>query len=117
MLAAVVKLLSDAILRDLLPASTHPLEIIQANQWVHQIRDASGSLPPNGYTATWDPSVRALTAYPDLLQRLSADSGWVTKLGSAFTTQPSEVMNALQRVRIQAKSFRPPAGVTAMALH
>jgi len=115
-LLAPVALYPDAILRDLLPASTHPLEIIQANQWVHQIRDASGSLPAAGYNPAWDSSVRALTAYPDLLQRLSADAGWVTKLGSAFAAQPSEVMNAVQRVRIQAKSFRPPAGITAVAL-
>jgi hypothetical protein len=116
-LLAPVALYPDAILRDLLPACTHPLEIIQANQWVHQIRDASGSLPRNGYDVNWDPSVRAMTAYPDLLQRLSADAGWATKLGSAYATQPAEVMNAVQRLRIQARSFRPPAGVTAAALH
>src|SRR5437870_9350106 len=44
-LLAPVALYPDAILRDLLPACAHPLEIIQANQWVHQVRDAAGSLP------------------------------------------------------------------------
>src|SRR2546425_8209969 len=107
-LLAPVALYPDAILRDLLPACTHPLEIIEANQWVRQTRDAAGSLPRNGYNAAWDSSVRALTAYPDLLERLSADVGWVTKLGATYVTQPSEVMSAVQRLRLQAKSFRTP---------
>jgi len=114
-LVAPVALYPDPILRDLFPASTHPLEIVQANQWVHQNRDAAGSLPPNAYVATWDSSVRALTAYPDLLQRLSADVAWVTRLGATYVAQPSEVMSAVQRLRLQAHSFRTPAGVTAMA--
>src|SRR6266481_2792681 len=114
-MVAPIALYPDAILRDLFPASTHPLEIIQANQWVHQNRDAAGSLPPNGYVATWDSSVRALTAYPDLLQRLGADVGWVTKLGVTYVAQPAEVMSAIQRLRLQAKSFRTPAGLTAIA--
>src|SRR2546425_11917730 len=76
-LVAPVALYPDAILRDLFPACAHPLEIVQANQWVHQIRDVEGSLPRNGYDYGWHPSVKALTAYPDLLQHLGADLNWV----------------------------------------
>src|SRR5215471_277663 len=83
-LVAPVALYPDAILRDLFRATTHPLEMAQANQWVHQRRDVRGSLPLSGYNETWDPSVKALTAYPDLLQRLTADVDWMMRLGNAY---------------------------------
>jgi len=108
-LVAPVALYPDAILRDLFPACAHPLEIVQANQWVHQIRDLEGSLPRNGYDYGWHPSVRALTAYPDLLLRLGADMNWVTRLGSAFAVDPSAVMNAVARQRTQTNWFRTSA--------
>jgi hypothetical protein len=114
-LVAPVALYPDAILRDLFRASGRPFEIIQANQWVHQTRDAGGRLPSIGYNESWDPSVKALTGYPDLLQRLTADLNWVTKLGAAYDTQPYDVLNAVQRARTQARSLRSSAGFTVAA--
>jgi len=114
-LVAPVALYPDAILRDLFRASTHPFEIAQANQWVHQTRDAAGSLPPGGYNENWDPSVKALTAYPELLQRLTADADWMLRLGIAYTAQPIDVLSAVQKLRSQAKSLRSPAAVTVLA--
>jgi hypothetical protein len=114
-LVAPVALYPDAILRDLFRASTHPFEIAQANQWVHQPRDAAGSLPPGGYNESWDSSVKALTAYPELLQRLTADADWMLKLGVTYTAQPIDVLSAVQRQRMQAKSLRSPANVTVVA--
>jgi uncharacterized protein DUF3300 len=105
-LVSPVALYPDAILRDLFRASQRPFEVIQANIWVHQSRDAYGSLPANGYNDSWDQSVKALTAYPDLLQRLSADVDWMTRLGAVFNTQPVEVLNAVQRQRAQANSLQ-----------
>jgi len=114
-LVAPVALYPDAILRDLFRASTHPFEIAQANQWVHQPRDPAGSLPPGGFNENWDPSVKALTAYPELLQRLTADADWMMRLGVAYTAQPIDVLSAVQRLRTQAKSLRSPANVTVVA--
>ena len=105
-LVAPVALYPDAILRDLFPACAYPLEVVQANQWVHQIRDVAGSLPRNGYDYGWHPSVRALTAYPDLLQRLGTDVNWMTRVGTAFAADPFAVMNAVARLRTQPTSFR-----------
>ena len=105
-LVAPVAFYPDVILRDLFRASSHQVEIVQANQWVHQIRDTSGSLPRSGYDDNWDASVKAMTAYPDLLQHVSADPNWLNKLGYAFTAQPGDVMNAVQRMRMQATSLR-----------
>ena len=114
-LVSPVALYPDAILRDLLTACLHPGEIAEANQWVHGSRDATGSLSRIGYDDRWDSSVKAITGYPDLLLRLNADMDWVTKLGSAFATQPSDVMTAVQRMRIQANSLRPPVRTSALA--
>ena len=105
-LVAPVAFYPDAILRDLFPACAYPFEVVQANQWVHQIRDGAGSLPGNGYDYSWHSSVRALTAYPDLLQRLGTDVNWMTRVGSAFTSDPLAVMNAVARLRTQPTSFR-----------
>ena len=115
-LVAPVALYPDAILRDLFRASTHPFEIAQANQWVHQARDAGGSLPPGGYNENWDSSVKALTAYPELLQRMTADTDWMMKLGTTYVAQPIDVLSAVQRLRTQATSLRSPTAATVVAL-
>ena len=114
-LIAPVALYPDVILRDLFRASTRPFEIVQANQWVHQSRDAAGSLPPSGYNENWDSSIKALTAYPELLQRLTADIDWITKLGVVYIAQPYDVLGAVQRLRTQSDSLHHSAGVTVMA--
>ena len=105
-LVSPVALYPDVILRDLFRASAHPVQVVQASLWVHQVRDASGSLPPNGYNENWDPSVKALTAYPDLLQRLTTDPDWMSRLGSVYVTQPVDVLNAVQRVRLHSQPVR-----------
>jgi hypothetical protein len=108
-LVSPVALYPDAVLRELLIAATHPSDIIQANAWVHQFRNEFGSLPPIGYNANWDSSVKAMTAYPDLLQRLSSDIDWTARLGNAYSTQPAEMIAAIQRIRNQAHTLRTPA--------
>ena len=115
-LVSPVAFYPDAVLRDLLVATTHPAQIVQASQWVHQSRDASGSLPYLGYNENWDPSVKAMTAYPELLQRLSADFEWVSRLGTAVSIQSSDLMTAVQRVRMQAQSLRGPTGPVPVQL-
>ena len=97
-----VALYPDVILRDLFVACTHPLQIIEASQWLQQGRNRDGTLRSSGYNPNWDPSVQSITAYPDLLQRLSRNIDWVTNLGAAFTAQPADVMSAVQRFRMQA---------------
>jgi len=108
-LVAPIALYPDAILRDLFRASAHPFEIVQANLWVHQGRDAAGSLPATGYNDSWDPSVKALTAYPELLQRLTSDLDWMTRLGIVYTVQPTDVVSAVQRLRMRSLPMRTAA--------
>jgi hypothetical protein len=110
-LVAPVALYPDAILRDLFRATARPFEMMQANLWVHQVRDVNGSLPLSGYNASWDPSVKALTAYPELLQRLTSDAEWMGKLGSTYVAQPIDVLNAVQRVRVRSQSVKNAAAI------
>jgi hypothetical protein len=110
-LVAPVALYPDAILRDLFRATARPYEMFQANLWVHQVRDANGSLPLSGYNESWDPSVKALTGYPDLLQRLTTDAEWMAKLGATYVAQPVEVLDAVQRVRVRSQSVRNAAAI------
>jgi len=110
-LVAPVALYPDAILRDLFRATARPYEMLQANLWVHQVRDVNGSLPLSGYNDSWDPSVKAITAYPDLLQRLTTDADWMAKLGATYVAQPVEVLNAVQRVRVRSQSVRNAAAI------
>ena len=114
-LVAPVALYPDAILRDLFRASAHPFEIAQANQWVRQVRDAGGSLPPAGYNEGWDTSVKNLTAYPELLQRLTADADWMLRLGVTYVAQPIDVLSAVQRLRMRAAALRSPVNVIPVA--
>lgn len=108
-LVAPVAQYPDVILRDLFRALTHPVQMVQANLWVRQSRDASGSLPPNGYNENWDPSVKALTGYPDLLQRMTADPDWMTRVGAVYAAQPVDVLNAVQRLRGMSQNLRTAA--------
>ena len=108
-LVAPVALYPDVILRDLLRATSHPFEIVQANSWVHQVRDAAGSLPITGYNDSWDSSVKALTAYPDVLQRLTADLDWIARLGTVYVMQPVDVLSAVQRLRMRSLPVRSSA--------
>jgi hypothetical protein len=88
-----------------------PTKCCRQTSGVHQVRDANGSLPLSGYNESWDSSVKALTAYPDVLQRLTTDAEWMARLGSTYVSQPVEVMNAVQRVRVRSQSVRNAAAI------
>jgi Protein of unknown function (DUF3300) len=51
----------------------------------------------------WDPSIQALAALPDVVNRLANDISWTTDLGNAFLAQQSDVMDAVQRMRKKAQ--------------
>jgi hypothetical protein len=94
-LVSPVALYPDPILQSVLTASTHPLEIYQASQWLQQSR--SGPQPH------WDSSIQALAGYPDLIRRLGSNIAWTTSLGDAYQTRPKDVMDAVQRMRFQSR--------------
>ena len=103
-LVAPIALYPDPLVAELLAASTYPMEIAEAEQWV---RDHAGWKPSKlmdkAKKESWDPSVQGLVAFPDVLARLSQDMGWTTQLGNAFLAQQADVMQAVQRMRAAAE--------------
>jgi len=104
-LVAPVALYPDTLLSQILAASTYPLEIVEAQQWLQQNRNLQGqALMESAQRQNWDPSVQALVAFPDVLARLNQDIRWTTDLGNAFLAQQADVMAAVQRMRMRAQA-------------
>lgn len=102
-LVAPIALYPDGLLAQVLAAATYPLQITEANQW----RQAQGNAPPEQIAAganaqDWDPSVKALTAFPDVLAQMAQNLQWTTALGNAYYNQPQDVLNTLQSLRQRA---------------
>jgi Protein of unknown function (DUF3300) len=103
-LVAPIALYPDPLLAQTLAASTYPLEVIQLEQWMANnkylknkaLADAVARQP-------WDPSVQAMAAFPDAVQRMAGNIQWTTDLGNAFLAQQSDVMDAVQRMRAKAQ--------------
>lgn len=103
-LVAPIALYPDPLLSQSLVASTYPLELIQAAQWIEKNPKLKGDeLTKEIEKQEWDPSVQATAVVPDLLKRLTEDITWTHNLGNAFLEQQSEVMDAVQRLRKKAK--------------
>jgi hypothetical protein len=103
-LVAPIALYPDALVAQILTASTYPDQVAAANNWLHQ----NGGLPPDQLAniangMPWDPSVKALTAFPSVLDNLARNYNWASQLGNAYYNQPADVMNAVQATRFQAQ--------------
>jgi len=103
-LVAPIALYPDALLGQVLVACTYPLEVVEAQQWLQQNRNLPNrELLQAAQQQNWDPSVQALVAFPDVLALLNQNVRWTTDLGNAFLAQQSDVMNAIQNLRAQAR--------------
>jgi hypothetical protein len=104
-LVVPIALYPDLLLGQVLVASTYPLEVVEANQWLQRNNNLSGrELMDAAKQQPWDPSVQALVAIPDALAMLAQDVSWTTDLGNAFLAQQAEVMSAIQQMRAQARA-------------
>ncbi len=104
-LVAPVALYPDRLLSQLLVASTYPLEVAEAAQWMQQNGNLQGQqLVDAAREQNWDPSIQAMVVFPDVLTRLASDIRWTTDLGNAFLAQQGDVMSAVQRMRAQAQA-------------
>jgi hypothetical protein len=102
-LVAPIALHPDALFTQILMASTYPLEVVAADRWVKSnpglkdkaLEDALQAQP-------WDPSVKSLTVFPQVLTMMSEKIDWTQKLGDAFLAQQKEVLAAAQTLRNKA---------------
>jgi hypothetical protein len=103
-LLAPVALYPDALLAQLLPASAYPLDIVQADRWLSRNKAAVAKGDFSGADAqNWDPTVKAMARFPDIIRKMSDDLDWTSDLGDAFVNQPQDVANTIQTLRQQAQ--------------
>ena len=103
-LVAPIALYPDPLLSQILVASTYPLEVVEAQQWLQRNPNLHGQeLVDAAKQQRWDPSIQALVAVPDALEKLNQDVRWTADLGNAFLAQQAQLMDAVQRMRARAK--------------
>lgn len=100
---APIALYPDTLLSHILVASTYPLEVIQAARWRTANEDLDEQQALNAVEdKDWDPSVKALVPFNDLLQKLSDDLDWLQSLGSAFLVNEQLLLTSVQNLRQKA---------------
>jgi hypothetical protein len=104
-LVAPIALYPDALVAQVLAASTYPNEVVEADQWLKDHSSLQGdALAQAVNQQPWDPSVQALTQFPSVLDQMANNLSWTSALGDAFYNQQADVMAAVQRLRAQAKA-------------
>lgn len=104
-LVAPIALYPDDLLSQTLMASTYPLEVVQADRWVKQNKDLKGdALATALEKQPWDPSVKSLVNFPQVLTMMSEKLDWTQKLGDAFLAQQEDVMDTVQNLRAKAQA-------------
>src|SRR5271157_1071898 len=104
-LVSPIALYPDALVAQILAASTYPDQVVAANTWLQansSLNDAQRAQQVNGQS--WDPSVKALTQFPSVLNNMATNLSWTSALGDAFYNQQADVMASVQRLRAQAKA-------------
>ena len=103
-LAAPIALYPDTLLAQVLAASTYPEQVAEADRWVRAQGNVSAYDIAGGADGqAWDPSVKALTAFPQVLGEMARNFAWITALGNAYYNQPQDLMNAVQVLRQRAQ--------------
>jgi hypothetical protein len=96
---APIRIPSDQILM----SSTFPIQIVQAARWLEkQPGLKEKALEDALKSQTWDPSVKSICGFPDVLKRLNENLDWTADMGEAFMNQRTQVLDAVQRMRGKA---------------
>ncbi len=102
-LVAPIALYPDALVAQVLMASTYPLEVVQAARWAKENPKVTGkALEDAMQKQTWDPSVKSLTATPQVLAMMNDKLDWMQQLGDAFLAQQKDMLDGVQRLRSKA---------------
>jgi hypothetical protein len=102
---APIALYPDSLVAQVLSAAQFPDQVALADAWVQQNKSMSASsLAAAADKETWDPSVKALTAFASVLHDLATNLAWTSELGEAFHYQQADVMAAVQRLRAKAQA-------------
>jgi hypothetical protein len=99
---APIALYPDQLVTNVLMASSYPQDVADAAKWLHE--GDNGSLKGDALLDAirplqWDPSVKFLLPFPQLVQQLNDQPGWTQDLGTAFVNQQVDVMGEVQHLR------------------
>lgn len=104
-LVAPIALYPDALVAQILAASTYPTEIVEADRWMQSHSDLKGEkLAKEVDKRPWDPSVKALAQFPSVLENMDKNLSWTSSLGDAYANDPQGVTDAVQTMRQQARN-------------
>jgi len=104
-LVAPIALYPDALVAQVLSAATFPDQVAQAQDWLQGHKNLTGQdLMKEADKQNWDPSVKALTAFPSVLESMAKNMAWTSQLGEVYHFQARDVMTAIQTLRSQAKA-------------
>ena len=104
-LLAPVALYPDPLLAQVLMAASYPVEVVQADRWLADPGNAAltdGDLAAVVNQQAWDPSVKSLVPFPQILAMMDRHLDWTQDLGEAFVANPAAVMDAVQDLRRRA---------------
>lgn len=104
-LVAPIALYPDALLSQILMASTYPLEVVEAARWQKDHPNVTGAdLEGAMQNQDWDPSVKSLVAFPNVLDMMNERLGWTSRLGDVFLAQQDALMDQVQVLRARAQA-------------
>lgn len=96
---APIALYPDVLLSQVLMASTYPLEVVEASRWSRGSKLEGQEAVDAVADMDWDPSIKSLVAFPELIQLMDDNLTWTRKLGDAFLLQQEQVMESIQHLR------------------
>jgi hypothetical protein len=104
-LVAPIALYPDALVAQVLAASANPDQVAYADDWMAQNKSLTGTALAQAVDQqSWDPSVKALTQFPSVLDNLAHNLSWTSSLGQAFANQQADVMQAVQTMRAKTQA-------------
>jgi hypothetical protein len=103
-LVAPIALYPDSLVAQILAASTFPEQVVEADRWLQAHPDLKDdALGQAVDQQPWDPSVKALAAFPSVIGNMDKNLSWTSSLGDAYYNQQQDVMNAIQVMRRRAE--------------
>jgi Protein of unknown function (DUF3300) len=103
-LVAPIALYPDKLVAQVLAGSTYPTQIVEAERWMQEHKNLQGKeLAQAINEQIWDPSIKALTEFPQVLDNMSKNLSWTSALGDAYVNDPKGVMSAIQVLRKDAQ--------------
>jgi hypothetical protein len=106
-LLAPIALYPDQLLMQVLIAATYPQQIVDAGAWLQDPNNTKlggDALVAALQPLDWDPSVKSLIAFPQIIATLNQHIDWTEALGIAFANQQADTMAQIQALRQQASA-------------